>query len=326
MSVERDCMSEDILLLDDDPTMLGILEGVLQASGYRCITAQQAPSALALIIEHPGIAVVISDIMMPGIGGLEFVSRLNSLELKQAPPRVLLLTGQPTLESAVDALRLGVRDFLVKPIRPSDLIEAVRRVMDQVRADRAAESPAPPEIQHLMRQAEQLAVKLRTLAFSSEPGAEAFTRPAPATRAQIECVTSGGDHAATRAGVVAAISPPADGPKLAVLDTIEHLRRLRARYEDHKLDDVAWDLLLELLRAERLRQRLSVSGLAISISGVSATTSLRRINELAARQYVERVADPEDARRDFVILTAKSRAVLSDYLAQANVYVSALTG
>ncbi len=319
-------MSEEILLLDDDPTMLGILEGVLQAGGYRCITAQHATTALALIIEHPGIAVVISDIMMPGIGGLEFVSRLNSLELQRAPPRVLLLTGQPTLEGAVDALRLGVRDFLVKPIRPSDLIDAVRRVMDQVRADRSAVHPTPPEIQQLMRQAEQLAVKLRTLALSNEPGVQGSASPAPAARAQIECVASGADPAATRAGVVAAVSLAVEGRKLAVLDTIEHLRRLRARYEDHRLDDVAWDLLLELLRAERLRQRLSVSGLAISISGVSATTSLRRINELVARQYVERVADPEDARRDFVILTVKSRALLSDYLAQANVYVSALAG
>src|SRR5690606_32458975 len=92
-----------------------------------------------------------------------------------------------------------------------------------------------------------------------------------------------------------------------------------------KLDDVAWDLLLELLRAERLRQRLSVSGLTISISGVSATTSLRRMNELAAREYIERIPDPADARRDFVALTPKSQALLADYLALAIAYVSAVS-
>jgi DNA-binding MarR family transcriptional regulator len=130
------------------------------------------------------------------------------------------------------------------------------------------------------------------------------------------------------------LSPPtgsdaaarSDGPRLEVLDTIEQLRRLRSRFEQHRLDDVAWDLLLELLRAERLRQRLSVSGLAISVTGVSVTTSLRRIHELTTREYMERLADPADARRDFVILTPKSQALLTDYLAQANVYVSALAG
>ena len=85
----------------------------------------------------------------------------------------------------------------------------------------------------------------------------------------------------------AAASPtaePGDGPRLGILDTIEQLRRLRAQYVNHDLDDIGWDLLLELLRAERMRQKLSVSGLAISISGVSTTTSLRRINELVLEE------------------------------------------
>jgi len=67
---------------------------------------------------------------------------------------------------------------------------------------------------------------------------------------------------------------------LAVLDTIEQLRRLRDLYAHHSLDDVEWDLLLELLRAERLQQRMSVSALMIVASGASTTTSLRRINQL----------------------------------------------
>ena len=316
-------MSEDVLLLDDDATMLGILEGVLQASGYTCVSAQNADAALALIAERPGIAVVISDIMMPGISGLEFVGRLHALGLKHTP-RVLLLTGQPTLESAVDALRLGVRDFLVKPIRPADLIAAVRRVMAQVREDHSGLHAQPPQVQELMRQAEELAVKLRNIAFSTaetadSKSAQAAGSPMPA---------GGTDKRAANppASAAAANAQPDDSVRIAVLDTIEQLRRLRSRYEHHRLDDVAWDLLLELLRAERLRQRLSVSGLAISVSGVSVTTALRRIHELTAREYMTRVADPDDARRDFVTLTPKSHALLSEYLAQANIYVSALAG
>jgi DNA-binding MarR family transcriptional regulator len=165
-------------------------------------------------------------------------------------------------------------------------------------------------------------MKLRKLASTAGNAAEPARPPA---RARIACAPATGHPEPNRTGIIAVSAAREDVPQLAVLETIEHLRRLRTRYSQHKLDDVAWDLLLELLRAERLRQRLSVSGLAISVSGVSPTTSLRRINELAARQYIERIADPQDARRDFVSLTAKSRALLGDYLSEANVYVSALT-
>ena len=106
--------------------------------------------------------------------------------------------------------------------------------------------------------------------------------------------------------------------KVSVLNTIEQLNRLRDRYDELKLDDVAWDLLLELLRAEQHDQRLSVSGLTVSVQGVSATTSLRRIGELSARGYVARTPDSQDRRRDFVELTATARELLADYLARVD--------
>ena len=105
---------------------------------------------------------------------------------------------------------------------------------------------------------------------------------------------------------------------VSVLDAIEQLSRLRARYAEHKLDDVAWELLLELLRAERGELKLSVSALTISVPGVSATTSLRRIGELQSRGFVARTADEKDRRRDFVTLTPIARTLLADYLARVD--------
>lgn len=296
-------MTEELLLLDDDAAMLGVLDGVLSGAGYKCITATSATEALALIESRPQIAVVLSDTLMPDMTGLLFMDRLNSLKLNRAHPRVLLLTGQTTMEAAVDALRLGVRDFLAKPIAAPDLIDAVRRAIGQLHGDLAAQHTRSPQVDLLLRQAEELAGRLRSLAHSPEA-----IMPAPPV-----------DPAPVQAA-----APEGDTGKFAILDTIEHLRRLRSRYEHHDLDDVAWDLLLEVLRAERLQQKLSVSGLAITIRGVSATTALRRTNELASRGYIERVPDAGDARRDFVTLTPKSHALLTDYLAQANIYLSAL--
>jgi DNA-binding response OmpR family regulator len=248
-------MSEEILLLDDDRTALSFLESVLTAAGFRCSIAADPSQALARVSTRREIALILSDIYMPGLTGLEFLHQLQTLKLNWRAPAVLFLTARPSLESAVDALRLGACDFLTKPIRPADLVSAIKRTLERVHRERAQ---APKEM------------------------------------------------------------PEATKGRTSVLEAIERLRGLRRQYEDHKLDDVAWELLLEMLRAEQSRSRLSVSALTISIPNVSATTSLRRVSELTARGYLERVPDAQDGRRDFVRLTNISRELLADYLSQAD--------
>lgn len=308
---------EIVLLLDDDETMLGILDGVLTGAGYSCRTSRDPLEALALIATDPRIAVALSDIFMPGMTGLEFVIRLNAMTLGHPRPKVLLLTGQPSLEAAVDALRLGARDFLLKPIRPAELQEAVGRAMAQSLQDRANAPGRTPQVGLLIRQAEELAGRLRNLAYSGgQEDEDASQESTASARPPLPPL---------QVSPAPAVRPGRHGERPSVLDTIEQLRRLRSRYDGHKLDDVAWDLLLELLRAERLHQRLSVSGLTISIESASPTTSLRRVNELAARGYITRTSDPHDARRDFVSLTDLSHQLLADYLARANEHILELT-
>ena len=159
-----------------------------------------------------------------------------------------------------------------------------------------------PDVVQLIRQAEELTGELRRLA---EPAGRGSRQSDPPREAPPPL-------------------PSGQRTKVSVLDTIEQLRRVRNRYNDHKLDEVAWELLLELLRAEQSNQRLSVSALTISIPGVSATTSLRRIGELATGGYVDRTPDARDGRRDFVTLTAKSRGLLTDYLANVDICLTDL--
>ena len=98
---------------------------------------------------------------------------------------------------------------------------------------------------------------------------------------------------------------------------LDHLRRPRQSFAPlGTLDDVAWELLLELLRAERVAQRISVSALSISVEHISPTTALRRIRELVKAGHIIRNPDPMDARRDFVTLSSESRAALEQYLGQ----------
>jgi CheY-like chemotaxis protein/DNA-binding MarR family transcriptional regulator len=293
----------EILLLDDDLTTLTFVEGVLAGAGFTCSTCSDPEAALALVASREEIAVVVSDLYMPHMNGLQFADAVSALELGRPAPRVLLLTARPSLESAVGALRKGAYDFLVKPIRPAEIVDAVTRALERASEDRRAQQTHAPDVEELIRHAEELAGELRRLARPAtarsttfgRPGDPAFEPPQPAIPGQ-----------------------PTSKTKVSVLDTIEQLRRLRSRFDDHKLDDVAWELLLELLRAEQNHQKLSVSALTISIPGVSATTSLRRIGELTTRGYVDRTPDARDGRRDFVALTAKARGLLKDYLAQVD--------
>jgi DNA-binding response OmpR family regulator len=264
-------MKEVILLLDDDLTTLTVLERSLGGAGFNCISSSDPKQALTIVGTKSEIAVVVTDLYMPHMSGLQFAKVLSETPLGRPTPRILLLTAQPSLESAIGALRGGACDFLVKPVSTAELVAAVTKALERARQDRLIHRGRAPDIAH-------------------------------------EGIQNDIESTGRR--------------KVPVLDTIEKLRSLRSRYDEHKLDDVAWELLLELLRTEQGDHKLSVSALTISIPGVSATTSLRRIGELTARGYVDRVPDARDGRRDFVSLTLKAHDLLKDYLADVDRYLT----
>jgi len=295
-------MSEVILLLDDDPAALAFLNTVLTEAGFTCVQLSEPAQALVQVGTRQDIAVIVSDIRMPRLNGLQFVQQVNSLNLAWPAPAVLLLTGHPTVELAVGAFRLGACDFLTKPIRPRELIDVVTRTLQRVRAQRSAPGAPPADVQALIIQAEEVVGALRRInlpAGASHLPPQAVTAPAPPPGTT----------------TVEAHWPRG---RIGILDAIDGLRKLRRNYDSHQLDDVSWDLLLEMLRAHQTQQRLSVSALTISVANVSSTTSLRRLSELTTRGYIERIPDASDGRRDFVRLTGKALELLSDYLEHAN--------
>jgi FixJ family two-component response regulator/DNA-binding MarR family transcriptional regulator len=304
-------MTEEVLLLDDDLTTLTFLEGVLTGAGFKCSLSGDPQQALATVAAREEIAVVVSDLYMPHMSGLQFADALTTLGLNRPVPRVLLLTARPSVESAVGALRSGALDFLTKPVRPAEIIDTVGRAMERARQDRRAFLASAPDVVQLIRHAEELTGELRRLAEPATRNALAGARQNDPSRESFQNLAP--LHTPLQASLQSG-----QRTKVSVLDTIEQLRRVRNRYNSHKLDEVAWELLLELLRAEQSNQKLSVSALTISIPGVSATTSLRRIGELATGGYVDRTPDARDGRRDFVTLTVKARGLLTDYLANVD--------
>jgi CheY-like chemotaxis protein len=283
-----------ILAIDDDPPTLELVSSVLTTNGFPCLTASSGEQALALVAANPDILLAISDINMPMMDGIALLGRINSQCPPGLAPRVIFLTAHARVDYAVAALRLGAIDFLTKPVRPQNLLGVVRNAWDAAVRARAA-SALPDEVAVLARKAQELAAIVQRRAAPRPP--ENTPMPAPGPVASAE---RGASHSAD----------------IALLG-MDRLRRLRREYPPlGELDDVAWDLVRELVRVERTTQRLSVSALSMAAEQVSSSTAVRRIQELVRAGILVRTPDPADARRDFVNLAPEMRATLDRYLEQ----------
>ena len=126
-----------VLVVDDDPIVAESLAEFLCAEGHRAATALNASEALAALksaeeraAEEPAdpFALVLCDVSLPGVGGLELLSRI----VRQHPATaVIMLTGYATVETAVEALRAGAVDFLTKPLVDAELRSALERALRQ---------------------------------------------------------------------------------------------------------------------------------------------------------------------------------------------------
>ena len=111
-----------ILIVDDDPGQRSLLETFLRAHGYRTQTAGSGEAALQLLAEET-FAMMISDVRMPGMSGLETLRRVRQ---KHPALPVLLVTAFADIRSAVSAMRDGAVNYLAKPIDLDELLASVR--------------------------------------------------------------------------------------------------------------------------------------------------------------------------------------------------------
>ncbi len=119
-----------LLIVDDEERFLYSMEKLLVKKGYRVQTAASGEQCLGVLEEKP-VDVVILDIKMPGIDGLETLRRIKR---RYPLVEVVLLTGHATVESAVEGLKSGAFDFLMKPISVSDLLDKVKEAYKRRRA------------------------------------------------------------------------------------------------------------------------------------------------------------------------------------------------
>ncbi|PNG32677.1 sigma-54-dependent transcriptional regulator [Pseudomonas protegens] len=115
-----------VVLIDDDPHLRQALSQTLDLAGLKVLSLAQA-QGLAPRLERDWPGVVVSDIRMPGMDGLEL---LNQLHAQDPELPVLLITGHGDVPLAVQAMRAGAYDFLEKPFASDALLDSVRRALD----------------------------------------------------------------------------------------------------------------------------------------------------------------------------------------------------
>jgi len=122
-----------VLLVDDEPGVLGMLRTALRRHGFQTSEASEGRAALDLIRKQPFDAIV-SDINMPCCAGLDFLRSVREIDL-DVP--VIIMTAQPTIASSAKAVEYGAFSYLVKPIMPAALREVIERAVRQHEIARA---------------------------------------------------------------------------------------------------------------------------------------------------------------------------------------------
>jgi DNA-binding NtrC family response regulator len=128
---------DSILVVDDAPDTLELLQRNLESRGYQIFTAPNAMEAIK-ILETTVVDLVITDLKMPGASGIELIRHIreNFRDIE-----VMMITGYPTIESAVKAVKSGAEEYLTKPFTDTELFSAVEQVFEKVHVHRAIHPP-----------------------------------------------------------------------------------------------------------------------------------------------------------------------------------------
>jgi len=158
-----------ILIIDDEVSLRQTMARILQRAGYEVTTAANGNEAITLIAEHP-FDLAYLDIRMPDVSGLELLKTIHA-RFPELP--VILFTAQPDLNSAVEALRHGATDYLLKPLKPQLVIDRTESILANNKKERRK--------RELQRQIDALQAELNAIENSGEEKADSAPQQPPAS-------------------------------------------------------------------------------------------------------------------------------------------------
>jgi DNA-binding response OmpR family regulator len=117
-----------ILVIDDDRSVLSALRAVLEQAGYEVITAYDGSLGLRYFLDRqPDLAIV--DITMPGMDGLEVIQRIRAAEGDQAGTPIIVCSAHDHAAFQQTAATLGASAYFIKPLTPAELVAAVQQLL-----------------------------------------------------------------------------------------------------------------------------------------------------------------------------------------------------
>ena len=128
-----------ILVVDDAADAREVIQTQLEDQGYRVVACSSVEEALALLAATP-FDVIITDLRMPRASGLELVRHVRD---NLADAEIMIITGYPTIEGAVEAVKTGAEHYLAKPFTERELVEAVGAIVAKLARRRLAHDHAP---------------------------------------------------------------------------------------------------------------------------------------------------------------------------------------
>jgi len=177
-------MVKTVLIVDDDPTQRRLMRAVCEKAGYPVLQAANGESALSLLQSQQGadVALIMLDLRMPGLGGMETLKRAKSYR-EDLP--VIVLTAQGGIDTVVEAMQNGASDFFVKPASPERVIVSIKNALNMTTLkgevsrlkrkhegamgfkDLVGESPA---LRHVTRLGERAAASTIPILITGESG------------------------------------------------------------------------------------------------------------------------------------------------------------
>lgn len=125
-----------ILIVDDEEAIRKLLRARFERENMEVLVATQATEAMSIIEKHPELAVMITDVKMPGKDGLTFTKELKQ---NRKHPKVIVMTGHGEKSTAINALKFGASDYLEKPFDMEEMVHAVNRTIREVALERENE-------------------------------------------------------------------------------------------------------------------------------------------------------------------------------------------
>ena len=288
-----------ILIVDDERPTRDVMARVL-SDKYECITAPDAEQAMKAVAENPDLALIISDIRMPGEDGVSLIRRAKATNPSIA---CMLLTAYGTVDLAVAAMKDGADDFLTKPITDLDQLE--------LRVDKAIKTRA------LERQVDelksQLDEKLETFTGNSPQMQKVYRliRQAAPSNANVLIEGPSGTGKELVAHALHSLSPRAEGPFVAVECAALSPTLLESELFGHEKG-----AFTDAVRQKIGRFEAANGGTLFldEISEIDASTQVKLLRVLETRTF-QRVGGTDDIKTDIRIVAATNRD-LAKYVAE----------